>query len=445
MYFLLSDNIRKYRKSKQMSQDELAEKLAVTRQSISLWETGQTQPSLDNIVALAKLFDISTDALLTDTEPENIVQNVTVSTSPKNSKIGKTVIIAIICFIVAALIVSMVLFKDSIFGASDKTSETFSSNNNEKVFNSQNTYKTNESDIAELVIQETSTEKDNVQDNSQVETKEILTETQQTNSPAVEEKVEPVVQEKIEPVVQEKAEPVVQEKVEPVVQEKAEPVVQEKVEPVVQEKAEPVVQEKVEPVVQEKAEPVVQEKAEPVVQEKAEPVVQEKATENAPKDDLYGYLKDFVIQNGTLNGDYCYYTKTANNYGGYPSEDFSLYYWGDTDTIEFCLHSVIDETFSINFYLYVPKRHTGKYEYISSYYFRDSGEPLYEAKGVITAKEFTKNYPLKCDRYTGSEDIRNEFMEMSRQGICDLIECLEGFIAVEGLEYSFLDFGFTKF
>ena len=62
--FLLSDNIRKYRKSKQMSQDELAEKLEVTRQSISLWETGQTQPSLDNIVALAKLFEISTDELL---------------------------------------------------------------------------------------------------------------------------------------------------------------------------------------------------------------------------------------------------------------------------------------------------------------------------------------------------------------------------------------------
>ena len=61
--FLLSDNIRKYRKSKHMSQDELAEKLEVTRQSISLWETGQTQPSLDNIIALAKLFDVSTDSL----------------------------------------------------------------------------------------------------------------------------------------------------------------------------------------------------------------------------------------------------------------------------------------------------------------------------------------------------------------------------------------------
>ena len=70
---MLSDNIRKYRKAKHMSQDELAEKLEVTRQSVSLWETGQTQPSLDNIIALANLFDISTDALLKDSEPDSDV------------------------------------------------------------------------------------------------------------------------------------------------------------------------------------------------------------------------------------------------------------------------------------------------------------------------------------------------------------------------------------
>ena len=58
---MLGDNIRKYRKLNNMSQDELAEKLEVTRQSISLWETGQTQPSLDNIVALAKIFNITTE------------------------------------------------------------------------------------------------------------------------------------------------------------------------------------------------------------------------------------------------------------------------------------------------------------------------------------------------------------------------------------------------
>ena len=65
---MLSDNIRKYRKLNNMSQDELAEKLNVTRQSISLWETGQTQPSLDNIIAFAKLFNVATDDLLTEVD-----------------------------------------------------------------------------------------------------------------------------------------------------------------------------------------------------------------------------------------------------------------------------------------------------------------------------------------------------------------------------------------
>jgi DNA-binding XRE family transcriptional regulator len=64
-----------------MSQDELAEKLQVTRQSVSLWETGQTQPSLDSIVALSKLFNVSTDDLLMDEQPEPAA-----TVAPKTSK-----------------------------------------------------------------------------------------------------------------------------------------------------------------------------------------------------------------------------------------------------------------------------------------------------------------------------------------------------------------------
>lgn len=61
---MLSDNIRNYRKENNLSQDELAEKLGVSRQSISLWENGQTQPTVDNIIALAKIFNITADELL---------------------------------------------------------------------------------------------------------------------------------------------------------------------------------------------------------------------------------------------------------------------------------------------------------------------------------------------------------------------------------------------
>ena len=70
---LIGDNIRYYRKINNMSQEELAEKLDVTRQSVSLWESGQTQPSLDNIIALSKIFGVSTDDLLTSKSAEEPV------------------------------------------------------------------------------------------------------------------------------------------------------------------------------------------------------------------------------------------------------------------------------------------------------------------------------------------------------------------------------------
>ena len=170
-----------------------------------------------------------------------------------------------------------------------------------------------------------------------------------------------------------------------------------------------------------------------------EVVTEQEIPEEKKMDDLYGYLKSFAVDNGVLNGDYCHYSKSADNYGGYSSETFSLYYWGDTDTVEFCLHSVLDETYSINFYLYIPKTYTGNYEYLTSYYFRSNGAPLYEARGVIESGKFTKKYPLSCTEYIGSTDVQTEFMEMSRQGICDLLDCLRAFTSVENIEYSFCE------
>ena len=60
----LSEKILKLRKVNGLSQDELAEKLNVSRQAISKWETDQSVPELDNILAIAKVFDITTDYLL---------------------------------------------------------------------------------------------------------------------------------------------------------------------------------------------------------------------------------------------------------------------------------------------------------------------------------------------------------------------------------------------
>ena len=214
---MLSDNIRKYRKLNNMSQDELAEKLNVTRQSISLWENGQTQPSLENIVALAKLFEVSTDELLVSDKTTLPASNTVTAKKSDNTKSKTKIFFLILGIVIAVVALATVLF----------------------------------------VLTDTN---NNLKDNPD------------TNNPQI--------------------------------------------------------------------------------------------TVESEKD-IFTYLKRFVIENGMTNGDYCYYSKSADNYGGYDSENFSLYYWGDTNKIEFCLHSVIDETFSINFYLYIPEDHSGKYEYIS--------------------------------------------------------------------------------
>ena len=60
----LSNRILQARKALGLSQEQLAEQIGVSRQSISKWETGQSAPELDKLVALSQVFGISTDELL---------------------------------------------------------------------------------------------------------------------------------------------------------------------------------------------------------------------------------------------------------------------------------------------------------------------------------------------------------------------------------------------
>ena len=60
---ILADKIIELRKRAGYSQEELAEKLGVSRQSISKWEGAQSIPDMNKILALADLFGVSTDHL----------------------------------------------------------------------------------------------------------------------------------------------------------------------------------------------------------------------------------------------------------------------------------------------------------------------------------------------------------------------------------------------
>lgn len=65
----LNEKILYYRKAAKLSQEELAARVGVSRQAVSKWELGDATPEVDKLLALAKAFGVTTDELLSDSEP----------------------------------------------------------------------------------------------------------------------------------------------------------------------------------------------------------------------------------------------------------------------------------------------------------------------------------------------------------------------------------------
>lgn len=118
------DNLRKLRKLKKLSQEDLAEKMQVSRQSVSKWETGDAYPEMNNILELCKIFhcrinDLVNDSILDiDSLDEEIRMNVVKFKSEQQKKmkgLSKAIsIIAkvsrIVCIVsIPAIIASMII------------------------------------------------------------------------------------------------------------------------------------------------------------------------------------------------------------------------------------------------------------------------------------------------------------------------------------------------
>ena len=78
---MLSDRILALRKSKNISQEKMAELFSVSRQAIQKWEQGAAVPELDKLLAMAKHFDVSLDYLVggvdrRDTEELRLDRNI---------------------------------------------------------------------------------------------------------------------------------------------------------------------------------------------------------------------------------------------------------------------------------------------------------------------------------------------------------------------------------
>lgn len=66
----LGERLFELRKAKNLTQDDMAEKLNVTRQTVSKWETNQSTPDFDKIMPLCELFEIGVEELLTGKKTE---------------------------------------------------------------------------------------------------------------------------------------------------------------------------------------------------------------------------------------------------------------------------------------------------------------------------------------------------------------------------------------
>lgn len=118
------ENLRAFRKQKEFSQEYLAEKMNVSRQTISKWENGTAMPDLKKLTDLASLFDVSMDELLGTSAPDyktsesdnTELENLKQAFDEYKIKNKKTTIIfgAVSTELVVALIIATVNLSNSI-------------------------------------------------------------------------------------------------------------------------------------------------------------------------------------------------------------------------------------------------------------------------------------------------------------------------------------------
>lgn len=108
----LGERLYELRKKKGLSQEEVAEKLNVTRQSVSKWETDESKPDFDKIVPICELYEISTNELLNGTKEEKEEKEVEVINKDNKKKRALFITSAIFLYFLSIIwiIVSEVTF-----------------------------------------------------------------------------------------------------------------------------------------------------------------------------------------------------------------------------------------------------------------------------------------------------------------------------------------------
>ena len=109
---MLGNNILELRKKKGLSQEELSEKVGVTRQTISNWELNETQPNPEQLKLLSKTLNVSVDELI-DNDIKNVLiekANRTEANSNQALKIVKLILWFILGLIVSVILIAILFY-----------------------------------------------------------------------------------------------------------------------------------------------------------------------------------------------------------------------------------------------------------------------------------------------------------------------------------------------
>lgn len=125
---MLNENIKNLRKSKGLSQEELAAKLHVVRQTVSKWENGLSVPDATALISLAAELDTSVEVLLGETVPEHEPDDIealseklaaiNLRLAEQNMAKRKAVrwALAAVCMLLAAVFVALAAMKSPYLG-----------------------------------------------------------------------------------------------------------------------------------------------------------------------------------------------------------------------------------------------------------------------------------------------------------------------------------------
>lgn len=72
---MIGERLKELRKLNNLSQEQVAKELNITRQAISKWETDKTMPDIENIILLSKLYNVSLESIMGEEEEKNIEES----------------------------------------------------------------------------------------------------------------------------------------------------------------------------------------------------------------------------------------------------------------------------------------------------------------------------------------------------------------------------------